>query len=126
MGTDTVEALRLRLETVQRRGREARAAEARILREMQAADRRRETQMLCTLGRAMLTMGERSPAFLEQARNFLSGYITREVDREVLVGTPFKLAATPANAVNPEGGKQQAKVTATTEQIKGDDNGYAN
>ena len=97
MLTDTV-ALRARLEAARMREKEARAAAARITREMMAADRRTETQRLCTLGRAWLAWGERNEAFRGQGQKFLAGYITRDADRVVLVGTPYELpeAAVPS------------------------------
>jgi hypothetical protein len=58
---------------------------------MAAADRRRETQMLCTLGRAWLALGERNPNFREAGARFLAGYISRPADREALQGTSWEL-----------------------------------
>jgi hypothetical protein len=89
--TDTVDALQSRLVTAQRRGREARALEARLLRKMRKASKRREAQTLCILGRALIAMAARSPRFNDQARVFLADYITREGDRAALVGSPFEL-----------------------------------
>jgi hypothetical protein len=103
MLTDTV-TLRVRLEAARQRERDARAAAARLVREMAAADKRTETQRLCTLGRAWTTWAEQDPRFLAAAVRFLGGYITRPGDRACLVGTPFEL---------PEPGAQPVEVTSS-------------
>ena len=87
--TDT---LRAKLEAARQRERAARADAARLMREMKSADRRRETQLLCTLGRAWLALGERVPAFRDSGGRFLDGYITREADREILSGTAWEVS----------------------------------
>lgn len=80
-----------RLEAARARERAARAEAARLKREMAAADRRRETQRLCTLGRAWLALGEQDAAFRSRGREWLAEYISRPGDREVLTGTPWEL-----------------------------------
>lgn len=86
--TDTI-SLRARLAAAQARERAARADAARLRREMTAADRRREVQILCTLGRAWLAWGERDERFRAAAQRWLAGYITRPTDRAALAGTPW-------------------------------------
>ncbi len=78
-----------RLESARARERTARAEAARIKREMAAANRRLETQRLCTLGRAWIALAEREHRFRESGIRFLVGYINRETDRAALAGTPW-------------------------------------
>ena len=87
-----------RLEAAKRREREARAAAVRIRREMAAADRRRETQMLCVLGRAWLALGERSPGFRETGARFVADYVTRDTDRLALAGTAWDVSGRATEA----------------------------
>ncbi|MFC7552323.1 hypothetical protein ACFQU7_08790 [Pseudoroseomonas wenyumeiae] len=94
-------SLRERLAVAQAREREARAAAARIRREMAAADRRLETQRLCTLGRAWLVWGERDDRFRAAAARFLASYITRETDRAALAGSAWELAEPPSHGEAP-------------------------
>lgn len=105
MFTNTVEVLRERLAFAQKREKAARAEAAKIRREMAASDRRMETQRLCTLGRAWLALGERSPGYREPMLKFLVDYISRDADREVLVGTAWELPAAPVVATPTEGGE---------------------
>ena len=84
--------LQVRLEAARARERSARGAAARLKREMCAADRRLETQRLCILGRAWLTLGQRSPQFCESGSRFLESYITRDVDRVALRGTQWEVS----------------------------------
>ncbi|MFC7608955.1 hypothetical protein [Teichococcus aestuarii] len=58
---------------------------------MVAADRRRETQILCTLGRAWLAWGERDERFRAAAQRWLAGYVSRPTDRAALASTPWAL-----------------------------------
>lgn len=98
------DGLRARLEAARAREKAARAEAARIAREMAAADRRRETQRLCVLGRAWLAWAERNEAFRSQAGRFLAGYVTRETDREALRGSPFDLPSPAEHAEAPAEG----------------------
>jgi hypothetical protein len=105
--TDTI-SLRARLAAAQARERAARADAARLRREMAAADRRRETQILCTLGRAWLAWGERDERFRAAAQRWLVGYVLRPTDRDALAGTPWAVpelkaphAEAPAEGVAP-------------------------
>lgn len=93
MFTNTFDLLRDRLAAAQKKEKAARAEAARIRREMKGADRRRETQRLCTLGRAWLALGERSPGYREPMLKFLGDYIIRDSDREILTGTTWELPA---------------------------------
>lgn len=97
MLTDT-RKLRERLAAAQARERTARADAARLRREMLALDRRRETQRLCTLGRAFEAWGAGDERFRGAAVRFLAGYISRPVDREVFAGTPWELPAAAVTA----------------------------
>ncbi|WP_284943735.1 hypothetical protein [Acidisoma cladoniae] len=73
------------------RARNARAAVGRFDLQMKALDRRRTTQRLCTLGRAWEAMADQSPNFRAAGQKFLGGYISRDTDREILIGTPWQL-----------------------------------
>jgi hypothetical protein len=75
---------------------------------MAAADRRRETQILCTLGRAWVAWGERDERFRVAAQRWLAGYVSRPTDRAALTGTPWAVpepeaqhADTPTEQVAP-------------------------
>jgi hypothetical protein len=92
-------------ETLQAKLARLRERERVIKRELAALDRRRETQMLCTLGRAWLALGEQSPGARGTMQRFLDGYISRTTDRDILRGTPWAvsaLAAKPAPTSAPE------------------------
>lgn len=88
-----VPALRVRLAAAQARERDARALAARLRREMAAADRRRETQRLCVLGRALEAWAERDERVGAAARRWLAGYVSRDTDRTALAGTPWEVPA---------------------------------
>ena len=90
------ELLASRLDAARARERAARAEASRIRREMDAADRRVETQRLCVLGRAWLTWGERDERMRAAAHRFLASYITRETDRAALAGTAWAVPDAPA------------------------------
>lgn len=97
--------LRSRIDAARRREREARAEASRLRREMSALNRRRETQRLCVLGRAWESWAERTPGFADQAARYLSGYVSRDTDREALRGTRWQLPELPAHdEVLAEGG----------------------
>lgn len=104
MVTDT-DSLRGRLAAAQSRERAARADAARLRREMQALDRRRETQRLCTLGRAWEAWGASDERVRGAALRWLRGYVTRDTDRAVLSGTPWDVTVPPvAGAATDAGG----------------------
>jgi hypothetical protein len=89
------ELLASRLDAARGRERAARAEASRLRREMDAADRRTETQRLCVLGRAWVTWGERDERMRAAALRFLAGYVTRETDRAALAGTPWAVPDSP-------------------------------
>ena len=62
------------------------------------ADRRLETQRLCTLGRAWMSWGERDERFRAAALRYLAAYITRDTDRQALSGTPWAVPEPAASA----------------------------
>ncbi len=94
--------LAIRLDAARARERAARAEASRLRREMVAADRRMETQRLCTLGRAWQVWGERDERMRAAALRFLAGYVVRDTDRAALVGTPWAIPDVPTAV--PEGG----------------------
>ena len=96
-------SLQERLSAARDRERAARVEAARIRREMMHADRRLETQRLCTLGRAWIALGERSESFRDNARRFLASYITRDTDRAALRGTPWQVPEPDAGPPEPAG-----------------------
>jgi hypothetical protein len=92
-----------RLDAARARERAARAEASRLRREMAAADRRMETQRLCTLGRAWIAWGERDDRMRSAALRFLSSYISRDTDRAALAGTAWAVPDASAPAPTPEG-----------------------
>lgn len=73
--------------------RQLRARRAQFKRQMMQADRRREAQRLCTLGRALVTLSDRNPEWHDRnLMPFLRAYISRDVDRDVLSGTRFDVS----------------------------------
>jgi hypothetical protein len=105
MSADKIEVLQAQLARLRERERVSRNQAAQIKREMASMERRRETQMLCSLGRAWLALGEQSPGARTTMQRFLDGYISRPTDREILRGTPWAvsvLAAKPAPTSAPE------------------------
>ena len=99
-----VDSLQERLAAARDRERAARAEASRIRREMMHADRRLETQRLCTLGRAWMVLGERSESFRENGRKFLASYIVRDTDRAALAGTPWAVPEPVGGPAEPTGG----------------------
>ena len=86
---DSAELARLEL-----RIRQLRARRAQFRRQMAQAERRRETQRLCTLGRALVTLSEKNPGFHDNhLMPFLRSYISRDVDKDVLAGTRFDVSS---------------------------------
>jgi hypothetical protein len=93
MAGETIESLRVRIDAARKRERDARAAAARLAREMSALSRRRETQRLCCLGRAWGAFADTHPNRFDEMKAFLeNGYISRETDRSVLVGTRWDVS----------------------------------
>ena len=80
-----------RLYAARARERAARAEASRLRREMAAADRRRETQRLCVLGRALDTWAAQDERVRESARRYLSTYVVRDTDRAALAGSVWAL-----------------------------------
>lgn len=91
--TNTVDMIRARLEAAQARERAARADAARLRRELAGADRRREAQRLCVLGRAWESWATRDPAYRASAVRFLAAYVNRDIDRAALIGTAWEVSA---------------------------------
>lgn len=89
MGTDTVDAIRARLAAAQARERAARATAARLQRDLVGADRRRETQRLCLLGRALESWCERDERVRVAALRYVATYVNRDTDRVALAGTAW-------------------------------------
>ena len=77
----------------------ARARVAVLKRGLVGASRRAEMQRLCTLGRAAMAWSASDERVMLALRRYLSGYITRETDREILRGTPWDV---PSATVSPE------------------------
>jgi hypothetical protein len=65
------------------------AEEAQRAKEDRVAAKRRETQRLCTLGRAFMDLYSRSEANAVLMQRHLNGYISRDIDREILLGTLY-------------------------------------
>ena len=83
--------LRKKQEAAVARARRARAAAGQLERAMRAASRRRETQLLCTLGRAWMSLGEQNPSFRTAGQRFLASYISRDTDRDILRATVWEI-----------------------------------
>ena len=86
MAEETIESLRARIEAARKRERDARAAAARLAREMSALNRRRETQRLCTLGRAWGAYAD-AHGRSDEMLAFLNNYISRQTDVDALDGS---------------------------------------
>lgn len=84
-------SLLARLNAARARERAARAEASRLRREMAAADRRREMQRLCVLGRALDTWAAQDERVRESARRYLAGYVSRDTDRAALAGSPWEV-----------------------------------
>ena len=80
----------------------ARARVAQLRRGLAGASRRAEMQRLCTLGRAVSAWAESDERVMRAYRAHLVGYITRDTDKAILVGTPYDV--TPAPAPEPSHG----------------------
>ncbi len=86
-------SLLVRLDAARARERAARAEASRLRREMAAADRRRETQRLCVLGRALDTWAASDERVRDSARRYLATYVTRDTDRAALAGSSWAAPA---------------------------------
>jgi hypothetical protein len=105
MSADKIEVLQAQLARLRERERVSRNQADQIKRELASMDRKRETRLLCILGRAWLALGERNPGSRPPMQRFLDGYISRTTDRDILRGTPWAvsaLAAKPAPTSAPE------------------------
>ncbi len=96
MLTDT--EIERRLTAARDAEKRARARVAQLKRGLVGASRRTEMQRLCTLGRALMTWSQSDERVMQAARRYLSGYITRDTDRAVLVGTPWEVPPAPVAA----------------------------
>ena len=95
--------IQARLEAAQRREQEARALSARLRREMATADRRRETQRLCVLGRALEAWARQDDRVAAAARRWLASYVTRDTDRAALAGSQWAPASHDTARASPPG-----------------------
>jgi hypothetical protein len=91
-----IAALRARLDRLREREYASRAQALKIVREMQTLDRKRETRLLCTLGRAWFALAEQSPGTRTTMQRFLDSYISREADREILQHTAWAVTSPAA------------------------------
>lgn len=108
MAIDNIELLQAKLVRLRERERASRMEASKIVREMAQMDRKREAQMLITLGRAWIALGERSSDSTRASmQRFLDGYISRETDREVLKSTPWAVNA-PTALIAPAHGPEVA------------------
>lgn len=90
MPADQIESLQAKLTRLRERERAIVAQASKLQREMAEMDRKRETQYLCTLGRAWIALGERSPEGTRATmQRFLDSYISRDADKEILSSTPW-------------------------------------
>lgn len=101
-----LDTIQTQLAAAQGRRRRAAAAEARLRREIVATDRRLGAQQKITLGAALLRLAASEPRHVEQLRRGIHRFITRDVDRACLRGTPFELpeatdVASPPTDVTP-------------------------
>ena len=84
-------SLLARLDAARARERAARAEASRLRREMAAADRRRETQRLCILGRALTAWAAQDERVRESGRRYLASYVTRDTDLAALAGSVWAI-----------------------------------
>ena len=93
-------SLLVRLDAARARERAARAEASRLRRELTAADRRRETQRLCVLGRALDNWASTDERVRESARRYLATYVTRDTDRAALAGSAWSISVTAVGDVS--------------------------
>jgi hypothetical protein len=91
--TDT--ELERRLNAARDAEKRARARIAKLKRVSATMNRRAETQRLCTLGRAIMAWSAVDERVMASLRRWLAHYITRDADRDILLGTPWEVP-TPA------------------------------
>lgn len=65
--------------------------EARLAKLDRSVATRRETQLLCTLGRAFMSLHSHSGQNASMMQRYLNGYISRDIDRDILRGTPYEV-----------------------------------
>ena len=70
----------------------ARAKVARLKRTSATNGKRRETQRLCTLGRAIMSWSSSDLRVGNAFKNYLSTYLNRPADLEILAGTPWEVS----------------------------------
>lgn len=104
----TPSVFQARFEKLRDRERKARAAAARIHREMVSVDKRLETQRLCVPGHAITMMSGRDPRVLGTVQRFLIGYVSCDTDRFALRGTPVEVPE-PADTASIAGEVQHAE-----------------
>lgn len=93
MQTDNPNSIQAKLARLRERERAIAAQTSKLKKEMLAMDRKKEAQMLITLGRAWLSLGEQSSAGTRATmQRFLDGYISRPTDIEILKNTVWALS----------------------------------
>lgn len=107
--TKKMERLRARVDAERKKRAESKAAEKEFLRQMRAeaavetANKKRlETQRLCTLGRAWMSLSAKSERNQEFMQSFLSSYISRDTDRIALRGTLYAVDSVLSDEVSTE------------------------
>lgn len=99
MATDSQNEMLAKLAKLLERERAITAQASKLKKEMATMDRKRETQYLCTLGRAWIALGERSPEGTRATmRRFLDSYISRDADKEILASTPWAVSVPAAQS----------------------------
>jgi hypothetical protein len=87
------ETLQRKLELAQLRERNARARTARLRRSLDSSNRKRQTQVKCTIGAAVLALAAsgKGEGLVTGLRRWLDHYLSRPQDRNILSETPFAL-----------------------------------
>lgn len=87
------ETLQRKLELARLRERNARARTARLRRSLDSSNRKRQTQVKCTIGAAVLALAAsgKGEGLVTGLRRWLDHYLSRPQDRNILGETPFAL-----------------------------------
>lgn len=87
------ETMEQKLQTARQRERVARARTARLRRSLDGQNRKRQTQIKCTLGAGLLALADsgKGENLISGFRRWLDHYLTRPQDRNLLDGTVFML-----------------------------------
>jgi hypothetical protein len=94
----TEDEIARRIDAARQAEKRARAKIAKLNRVSKSSARRRETQLLCTLGRTIMSWSRDNEKVMTALRVYMSNYINRDTDFDILDGTAWAVERPAAGA----------------------------